>query len=364
MNILLFLYGSIEALTGGTLYDLRIVEFLRSRGHRVEVRSLRRWPYALSPLQSAHPGTWRSLAAARWDCLLVDELVHPSLAPAVALRVPRRPPLGSLVHLLRTAERDAVGAGHGPVWAAVRLLEGMLLRGSDFIVANSRATARLVRERTGERVPVHICPPGLERPARPAEPAAASPRGGPGHPPRILSVANLSRIKGQDLLIEALAGLRHLPWRLDLVGSGEADRRFRRHMEEGIRRHGLDGRVSRRGALRGPELEKAWAQADLFVLPSRLEMYGMALAEALGHGLPCVAFDTGGVGEVLTGGGLLVPPGDVGALRGALASLLADAELRRRLGGRAREAAGRLPTWEEAGRRFEAILRQATGAAG
>ena len=342
LNLLLVLYGPLERLTGGTLYDRRMVEFLRGRGHRVTVRSLGRWPYALSPLQSLDPRLWRALADPGWDCILLDELVHPALAPAAALRAAL--PAGS-----RARHRGAPAAGRGaarPGPPGRQRLESWLLRSSDFIVANSRATARMVRERVGRRVPVRVCPPGLERPAPPR--AAPDRRGRPGHggrpgrarPPCVLSVANLAPIKGQDLLVEALAPLAALPWRLELVG-GEADPRFRRRLEARVRRLGLQDRVRWRGPLRGAELERAWREADLFVLPSRMETYGMALAEALAHGLPCVAFDTGGVREVLTGGGLLVPAGDPAALRRALAGLLAVPGAARPAGRRG--ARGRRP---------------------
>ncbi len=384
MKVLLILYGSLKRLTGGTIYDRRMVESLRAQGHRVEVWGLKRLPYWLAPLHSARPRLWRCLAGGRSrpDCLLIDGLVHPALAPAVALRrrLPggggrppgRRPLVGTIVHLLRTAELAALGPGRAPSRAAARLLEGALLRGSDFVVATSRATARLVGERLGERsgrrIPVYVCPPGSPRPAprRLQRPAGLEGGGGsPGYPVRILSVANLAPIKGQDLLVEALAGLRRLSWRLSLVGGRGAAPRFRRAVEARARRHRLQDRLSWRGPLRGARLRQAYAEADLFALPSRLEMYGMALAEALACGLPCVAFDTGGVAEVLTGGGILVPPGDLAGFRRALERLLTDPALRARLAGQAREAARRLPTWEEAGRRFgRALLDSARRAAG
>ena len=113
-----------------------------------------------------------------------------------------------------------------------------------------------------------------------------------------------------------------------------------------VRDHGLGDRVRFAGARTGAELDRAYAAADLLVLASHAETYGMVVTEALARGVPVVATDVGGVAEALAGGpGLLVPPGDPAALGAALRAWLGDADLRGRLRGAARERRASLRPW-------------------
>jgi glycosyltransferase involved in cell wall biosynthesis len=135
------------------------------------------------------------------------------------------------------------------------------------------------------------------------------------------------------------------------VGSLDRDPAF----VEGLRRRALDGglgdRVCFAGALTGADLDRSYATADLMVLASRAETYGMVVTEALARGLPVVAAEVGGLPEALGHGadgirpGLLVPPDDPAALGAALRAWLGDAELRARLRGAARERRESLPGW-------------------
>src|SRR6185437_4201557 len=137
--------------------------------------------------------------------------------------------------------------------------------------------------------------------------------------------------------LDALATAADLPWRCACVGSLDRDPAF----ADGVRRRARDGGLGERvrfaGPRTGPELDRAYAAADLLVLASHAETYGMVLTEALARGVPVVAADVGGVSEALGEGGLLVPPGDPAALAAALRRWLTGAELRERLRRAARE---------------------------
>jgi len=123
---------------------------------------------------------------------------------------------------------------------------------------------------------------------------------------------------------------------------------------------GLAGRVSFLGALGQAELDRCYRRADLFVLPSRFEGYGMVCAEALAHGLPILASRVGAIGDLVPAeAGLLVPPDDPLALEGALRRLLEDPALRLQLARGARVAGARLPGWEVAVAAFAAALDDA-----
>ncbi len=182
---------------------------------------------------------------------------------------------------------------------------------------------------------------------------------------RLLCVASLTPRKGHDLLLRALAGLRAEPWHLDCVGSLDRNPAWAEGLIRLRDELGLAGRVSFPGTLGEEELEGRYGGADLFVLPSRFEGYGMVFAEALAHGLPILATRAGASGETVPPeAGLLVPADDPVALRQALRRLMADTALRGRLAKGARTAGICLPTWRDAVAAFAAALEEAVEKAG
>jgi glycosyltransferase involved in cell wall biosynthesis len=172
---------------------------------------------------------------------------------------------------------------------------------------------------------VHVAEPGVDA----ADVARGSGTGG-----RLLCVAAVTRPKGHDLLVSALARVSGLPWRCNLVGSLTRDPVYVARLRRRVAREGLAAQVSFVGALHGDRLAAAYASADLLVLPTRLESYGMVVTEALARGLPVLATTVGGVPEALGAlpdgrrPGLLVPPQDVAALAEALERWLTDGTLR------------------------------------
>jgi glycosyltransferase involved in cell wall biosynthesis len=366
MRILLVVYGGLEQLSGGYLYDRRVVGYMRERGVTVEVLGLAARPYLLCPLHAFHPAL-RRLFGGRpgrgepdYDAVVADELAHPSLALPAGARARRvragvvagRPLLVTLVHHLRCREDQAPLAK-----ALARSMERRLLGASNAVIASSRATAASVEELLGRPARIAVCPPGCDELAlgpRPPEPGA----GRAEQPLGLLCTGNLIPRKGQDLLLRALAELAGLPWRLRLVGR-PVDRRYARRLRSMARAAGLEGRVTFTGVLAADALAEEYRRADVFVFPSRYEGYGIALAEAIRAGLPFAAFAGGGVSEVVHGRGLLAPPGDLVAFRENLRRLIADSELRERMAALSRELAAGLPAWEDTGRGFLQALEVA-----
>jgi glycosyltransferase involved in cell wall biosynthesis len=218
-----------------------------------------------------------------------------------------------------------------------------VLAGATAVVTTSEWTRRRLAELyalPADRV--HVAEPGVDD----AGLAPGTPAGD-----ALLCVAALTPAKGHDVLLDALVSAADLSWRCACVGSLVRDPAFADGVRRRARDSGLADRVRFPGPRTGPDLDRAYAGADLLVLASHAETYGMVVSEALARGLPVLAADVGGVSEALGHGeggtrpGLLVPPGDPAALGAALRTWLGDAALRGRLRRAARERRASLRRW-------------------
>jgi glycosyltransferase involved in cell wall biosynthesis len=163
--------------------------------------------------------------------------------------------------------------------------------------------------------------------------------------------------KGHALLLQALGGLITLDWRLHCVGSLTRDAVTAARVQARGRELGLADRIVWHGEVDAATLAAHYAAADLFVLPSLHEGYGMVVAEALAAGVPVLCSDAGALKDTLpTEAGWRVPAGDVPALQAALRTLISDSALRRTLAEGARDAGRKLPDWPAQAARFAAVL--------
>jgi glycosyltransferase involved in cell wall biosynthesis len=342
----LVLPGDPETPTGGYEYDRRIVAGLRERGWEVSVHALAASFPAPDAAALVHArDTFARIPDGR--TVVVDGLALGAL-PDLAAAEARRLRLVALVHHPLAAE-----TGLAPERAeALCRSEARALAAVRIAVAPSVATARALADYGVPAERIVVVEPGTD----PA--ALADGSGGPTV--ELLCVAAVVPRKGHEVLIEALGSLATRRWHLTCAGSlarsPETVARLRHRLDE-LR---LAERVRLAGVLDPPALEASYARADAFVLATLHEGYGMALAEALARGLPVVSTAAGAVPEVVPAdAGLLVPPGNVTALRDALARVLDDAALRGSLAAGARRARERLPTWDMACARFEDALGRA-----
>jgi glycosyltransferase involved in cell wall biosynthesis len=170
---------------------------------------------------------------------------------------------------------------------------------------------------------------------------------------RLLAIGSVVPGKGYDLLIAALAEIADLPWRLTIAGDRTRNPAAAARLDADIMAHGLGDRIAVLGAVPPERTVELYLASDAFVLASRFEGYGMALAEAISHGLPVVSTMAGAIPETIPPGtGLLVPPNDAPALAKALRRLISDRRERHRLAKNARAAATQLPTWQDSARLF------------
>ncbi|WP_306748841.1 glycosyltransferase family 4 protein [Saccharothrix yanglingensis] len=259
------------------------------------------------------------------DVVLLDGLVACGV-PEVVVPHSRRVRVVVLVHLPLADETGLPAA----VAADLDARERRVLRAASAVVATGPGAARGVAARHGLGH-VHVAPPGVD-------PAPAS-RGTDGAS-RLLCVASLTPRKGHDVLLDALAGNADAPWTCAFVGAGSLG-------------HDLGDRVELPGPLTGDALAAQYDRADLFVLASRAETYGMVVTEALARGVPVIA---SAVPDALGDGGVLLPAGDAEAFTGALRRWFADAGWRAELRGRALRRRAALSTWEETADALAGVL--------
>jgi len=337
--------GTLDTLTGGYIYDRRIVAGLAERGWRINVHSLDlSFPQPSEPALAAAAST---LAGLPDGALVVIDGLALGGMPALVEEHAGRLQIVALIHHPLGLETGLDSKQREQFDAA----EARALAVADKILVTSRWTGRLLAERGVPEARIAAVMPGSER--------AALARGSGTSVLNLLCVATLTPRKGHAVLFDALAGLRDRPWQLVCVGSAERDAQTAAALREQIETLGLTGRIHMLGELSGEECDRRYAEANVFVLASFMEGYGMALAEALARGLPVLSTSAGAIPHTVpASAGILVPPGDSAALAGALAEIMDDSDRLEALSHGARRARERLPDWNEACARFAAELRE------
>jgi glycosyltransferase involved in cell wall biosynthesis len=348
--------GRLDARTGGTIYDRRIVEGLRQRGWRTDILELdASFPYP-TPASLADAGT-RLAAIPKGSIVVVDSLALGAM-PDLIIREADRVAVVALVH-----QPLAAAAGLDPGTAAqFAEAERRALGAAALVIVTGRAALDLLAPYAVPPIRIVVVEPGTD-----AAPLAHTSRVGRGtdrsepeatRPLELLTVATVHPGKGHDVLLEALAALRTRSWHLTCAGSLTRHPPTAARLCEMVQRLGIQNRVSFAGDLDRLALAACYHQADVFVLPTQQETYGMAVAEALACGLPVVATMTGAIPELVgEAAGLLVPVGDTPTLTDALARVIDDAPLRSRLALGARRVRERLPTWDDASECMSDALR-------
>ncbi|MDN3721692.1 glycosyltransferase [Roseibium salinum] len=348
MQRLWFAYpGDIDTPTGGYGYDRNIVAGLRELGWRVELLSLGEgFPF---PSAATLAGAQRKLLALPKGALVVVDGLALGVMPEAAAAISEHLTLVALVHhplcqengLAEDREKCLVGernrsAGTCPAGHRDQPGDG---------AAGQRPDRRPGGQDRRGFFPGTPKPDAFER--RPSGTA------------RLLSVGTVVPRKGYDLLLEALAGLADLDWHLEIVGGLEADPACYRALLRQAQDLDLAARVTFRGAVRPADLAGFYQRADIFVLASRYEGYGMAYTEALAYGLPVIGSGGGAVRETLPkDAAIYCGTGNVDALQEALKLVICDQAERVRMTDAARIAAAVLPTWQDAAAQFAGMLRE------
>ena len=341
-RISLFVPAPFATVSGGYNYDRAIVAGLRARGDRVDVLEL----------AGTHPlADEAALASARaaWDALppdsvpLIDGLCLPAFAPLADALAARR--AVGLIH-----HPTALETGHDETTReALRATERALMPRLARAIVTSAPTGKRLTEEFGvaaENIAVVV--PGTA----PAPRATGS--GGPGC--AILSLAVITRRKGHDVLLRALARLPDLDWTLTIAGAPR-DPAHARALAALADELGIARRVTFAGEVIEAALEQLWTHADVFALATYYEGYGMAIAEALKRGLPVATTSGGAAGDLVTPeSGIVIAPGDDGTLARAMRRMIFDTALRAEMAEAAWRIGQSLPDWPTQSEAFAAAL--------
>jgi glycosyltransferase involved in cell wall biosynthesis len=336
--------GDIETRTGGTIYDKKVMAELRAAGW--EVGHLR-WP-ASFPFPSVADAAVvaASLAACPDGALVLIDGLAFGVLPELAAAEARRLRLVALVH-----HPLALESGLAPdIAERLTISEQRALTHVRAVVVTSEITAATLERDYGvNRSEITVATPGIDRP----DPLPPRPS---NTVPHLLAVGTVSPRKGYDILIDGLARIADLDWHCAVAGSLKRAPETVAEIRQQIARHALTDRVALIGEV--PDPTPLYEKADIFVLPSRYEGYGMAIAEALAHGIPVVATRVGAIPEVVPeDAGILVPVDDPEALAESLRRLIAYPAVRREFTDKAVLAASRFARWRDTADRIASALR-------
>lgn len=333
--------GDITTVTGGYIYERRLLDELRALGRDVaHVQLGASFPDptpddmvdAVAQLEALDPSR----------ALILDGLVYGSIATKGLARV--KPPIVAMIHHPLAFEIGLDSAQRDHLFRT----EKANLALAQQVLVPSPHTAQILRKDYG--VPgdkITIAQPGTD--VKGGTPS-------PVDPPLILSVGLQHPRKGHDVLLQALAELRDLPWRAAIVG-GVHDVEHAALLARMVEDLDLSEKVTLMGRVPQDVLDGLYATASIFALATRYEGYGMVFDEALAWGLPIIACDTGAVPDTVPkGAGSLVAPDSLGELSGALARVLTDTALRGRMARVALRAGSELPAWQDTARVAGAVL--------
>ena len=328
--------------SGGNAYDRRICRGLSAIGWSVLEHPVSgSWPIPDPAARATLAGVLAGLADGA--VVLLDGLIA-SATPDVLLPESGRLRLVVLVHMPLGADPDT------------RSREQQVLTAAAAVITTSRWTEHLLLDRYAlPPKKINAAPPGVD-------PAGISPGTDSGS--ELLCVAAVSAHKGHDVLLAALSTIADLSWNCVCVGSVTRDPGFVQRLDRQAISHGVGDRLRFTGPRTGADLAAAYAAADVLVLASRGETYGMVVTEALARGLPVIATAVGGIPEALGHGpggelpGLLVPPDEPAALAAALRRWLGEPDLRQRLRQSAAERRNTLTDWSVTAQQIAAVLAE------
>ncbi len=345
MKIGIIIYGSLDILSGGYMYDRMLVEYLRAQGDSVETISL----------------PWRNYAShltdnlsfklpANLDILIQDELNHPSLIAANSETHPY--PIVSLVHHLRCSELR-------PKWQNdfYRVVEKKYLQSVDGFIFNSQTTRGVVNGLLENSKPEIVAYPPTDRFGEAISEEEIKTRA-TQNPLRILFLGNVMGRKGLQTLLNALFILHPSPFILDIVGSLTIEPIYAKQMQEYVTINSLSSIVTFHSSLNNEPLVEKLKQAHILIVPSSYEGFGIVYLEGMAFGLPAIGTTAGAASEIIEHGktGYLIEPNDSDTLAAHISQLASDRNLLTEISLNARKRYIQQPSWVKTASQIRSFL--------
>jgi glycosyltransferase involved in cell wall biosynthesis len=345
MRIGFVIYGSLNTLSGGYMYDRKLVEYLRAQGDSVEIISLP-WRNYVAHLTD----NFKFKLPSNFDILIQDELNHPSLIGANSGKHPC--PIISLVHHLRCSELR-------PKWQndLYRIVEKKYLQSVDGFIFNSQTTKGVVIGLMTNEKPSVVAYPPTDRFGDSISEKEIKSRA-QGEPFKILFLGNIIERKGLHILLEAIKSL-NFDLQLDVIGSLNSDPKYAKQMQDFVRVNNQSSIVTFHSSLDNEPLKQKLQQAHILIVPSSYEGFGIVYLEGMGFGLPAIGTTAGAASEIIEHGktGYLIEPNDSKMLAEYISQLASDRSLLTQLSINARNRYAQQPSWNEAANQIRNFLQ-------
>jgi glycosyltransferase involved in cell wall biosynthesis len=355
MRIHLLIYGSLETISGGYLYDRKLVEHLVQQGDQVEVISIPSRSYLSNLSDNLSASLFERLTYLDTDILVQDELNHPSLFwMNRRISKARKYPIVSIVHHLRCHEY------HLQLFKwFYALVERKYLQNVDGYIINSLNTQKNVANLVGYMLPAVVAHPAGDHLHPTVDEGKIRERSNQSGPLNLVFLGNVSHRKGLHVLLDALEKLPSGSWQLEIAGRFDIEKGYSRYIRDRLNKLGFERQVIIYGPLQHNDLVKVLEKNHLIVLPSFIEGFGIAYLEGMGFGLPAIASSVGGAGEIITHGhnGFLVTPGDTQSIADHLELLISDRQRLIKMSLAARQRFLDHPTWGQTTKRIRSFLQ-------
>jgi glycosyltransferase involved in cell wall biosynthesis len=349
MEIRFLVPANVLHNSGGNVYNAKLAHGLRGLGVKVEMLAVDgSWPDSTAKERrrvGSLMGAWEPQAeVSPCRVTIVDGLAACGVPDEIEYAASAGQRVFVLLHMPSLSHADG---------------EKRALRAAAGVICTSSWAAEAVKERYGI-TSSRVALPGTD----PAPVAAGS------DPPHIVAVAALLPNKDQLLTVAALAGLQDLAWTASLVGADDADPGYGELVRTAVTSQGMEQRVRLTGQLEGQELETEWHRADLSLLVSRAETFGLVVTESLAHGIPVIVREgtgavealglaaepnvlPGNTADALPGTAIELPGPDSGhpaVLATTIRRWLSESQLRSSWREAALAARNRLPGWDSTAR--------------